>query len=129
LRGLVSFGPFSKGLVADPIRVATIVPKGEGEKLYGFMRELSASHTPRERREYLPRWPGFSTVFGVKMRGASKDCHLELDGGLEEQIERAEGPQIVLAEAITRAIQRLELQRSEFEVVFIYLPTRWQHCF
>ena len=30
LRGLLRFGPYSKGLIPDPIRVATIAPHGEG---------------------------------------------------------------------------------------------------
>ena len=42
LRGLLRFGPYSKGLIPDPIRVATIAPYGEGRNLYNFMKELSA---------------------------------------------------------------------------------------
>lgn len=129
LRGLVSFGPYSKGLVPDPIRVATITPFGEGEQLYSFLRELNGVHAPRERREYLPKWPGFGTVFSVKMRGATKDCHIELAVGLEGEIADSEGPQVILANALTRAIHLLELRRSEFDVAFLYLPVRWERCF
>ena len=62
LRGLVRFGPHSKGLVLDPIRVATIAPASEAEQLYAFMRSLSASFKPTERKDYLPEWPGYQTV-------------------------------------------------------------------
>ena len=41
--GWPRFGPHSKGLVPDPIRVATIAPAAEAEQLYDFMRELSAA--------------------------------------------------------------------------------------
>jgi hypothetical protein len=34
LRGLLRYGPYSAGLVPDPIRVATIAPFGESEILY-----------------------------------------------------------------------------------------------
>lgn len=129
LRGLISFGPYSKGLVPDPIRVATISPFGEGERLYSFMRELNYVHSPKERREYLPKWPGFGAVFGVKMRAASRDCHIALSDKIDGDIEKSDYPQVVLADALTRALQILDLQRSDFDVVFIYLPVRWEKCF
>lgn len=69
LRGLLRFGPYSKNLVPDPIRVATLAPQGESAKLYGFMRELNSEFEPTERKEYLPKWPGFHNVFSVRMRG------------------------------------------------------------
>jgi hypothetical protein len=54
LRGLARFGPHSSGLLPDPIRVATIAPSGEAKKLYAFMKELSASYHPTERKDYQP---------------------------------------------------------------------------
>jgi hypothetical protein len=77
LRGLLRFGPYSSGLVPDPIRVATISPAGESDHLFSFVRELNAASKPTERREYLPEWPGFQRVFGLHMRGATRGCHLE----------------------------------------------------
>jgi hypothetical protein len=79
LRGLLRFGPYSSGLVPDPIRVATVAPHGEANVLYGFMKELNAASSPTERIEYLPKWPGFHQVFGLHMRGAGGGCHVELD--------------------------------------------------
>jgi len=72
LRGLLRFGPHSGILMPDPIRVATIAPAGESDRLYGFMKELNSEYAPTERREYLPKWPGFRSVFGVHMRGAGQ---------------------------------------------------------
>ena len=71
LRGLLRFGPHSAGLVPDPIRVATLSPAGESPRLYSFMRELKSIFKPTERKEYLPEWPGFHSVFGLHMRGHS----------------------------------------------------------
>ncbi len=59
LRGLVRFGPYSKGWVPDPVRVATLTPAGESNKLFSLMRELQGPLKPNERRDYLPDWPGF----------------------------------------------------------------------
>jgi hypothetical protein len=126
LRGLLRFGPYSTGLlVPDPIRIATIAPKGESGNLYEFMRELSNTYRPRERRDYLPDWPGFRSVFGLRITAASSDCRLELVATLDNDIPSSPTPHVVLADAITRAIQRLIARRSEFDVLFIYLPERW----
>ena len=125
LRGLLRFGPHSSGLVLDPIRVATLAPAGESPRLYGFMKELNATAKATERTEYLPDWPGFHRVFGLHMRGAGNGCHVELDAALEGEFRSSSTPHIVLAERLVRAIQGVEAHRSEFDVLFIYIPQRW----
>jgi len=129
LRGLLKFGPYSKGLVPGPIRVATIAPFKDGQPLYDFMKELNQSFPATERKDYLQPWPGFGNVFGTKMTGAAKDCHLQLPETLEGDLDRSETPHVVLTEALTRALQLLEARRSEFDVVFIYVPIRWKRGF
>lgn len=126
LGGLVRFGPYSSGLVPDPIRVATITPTGEGARLFNFMKELNAPATAKERTEYLPDWPGFHRVFGLHMKAASRSCHVELDAAFEDEFRSASSPHIVLAERLVRAIQSLEARRAEFDVLFIYIPQRWE---
>jgi hypothetical protein len=125
LRGLLRFGPYSSGFVPDPIRVATISPAGKSERLFAFVRELNATSKPTERREYLPEWPGFQRVFGLHMRGAGRGCHIELDQQLEIDMEASPSPHVILAERLLRAVQSLEARRSEFDVLFIYIPQRW----
>lgn len=129
LRGLLRFGPHSAGLLPDPIRVATIAPAGEGKKLYAFMKELGTVYEPHERRDYLPKWPGFHGVFGVHIRGAVSGCHIELAASIEREIESAAAPHILIADRLLRAIQELEATRSEFDVLFVYLPQRWEKGF
>lgn len=53
LRGLISHGPYSSGIVPDPIRVATVAPSQDVQHLYSFMGELSSSFKPVEREGYL----------------------------------------------------------------------------
>ncbi|MFH1969018.1 MAG: hypothetical protein ABIJ53_01730 [Verrucomicrobiota bacterium] len=125
LRGLLRFGPHSSGLVPDPIRVATLAPAGERSRLYNFMKELNSVYEPTERKDYLPEWPGFRRIFGVHMRGAGGGCHIELDKQLETEFLSSATPHIVLADRLVRAIQGLEARRTEFDVLFIYLPKRW----
>jgi hypothetical protein len=123
--GLLRFGPYSSGLVPDPIRVATISPAGEIERLFAFVRELNATSKPTERREYLPEWPGFQRVFGLHMRGAGRGCHIELDARVETDMAASVTPHAVLAERVLRAVQSLEAHRPELDVLFIYIPQRW----
>ena len=125
LHGLLRFGPYSGGHVPDPIRVATIAPAKESHPLYEFMKELNSAYKPTEREGYLPDWPGFHGVFGLHMRGAGGNCHVELDPELESEFHASTTPHIVLANRIVRAIHMLEARRSEFDVLFIYLPQRW----
>lgn len=125
LRGLLRFGPHSAGLVPDPIRVATLAPAGESHRLYSFMKELNSVYRPTERTDYLPGWPGFHRVFGLHMRGAGGDSHVELDTQLEIEFRASSTPHIVLADHLVRAIQGLEARRAEFDVLFIYIPQRW----
>lgn len=125
LRGLLRFGPHSKGLVPDPIRVATISPQGESAKLYDFMKQLNSSYQPTERRDYLPEWPGFHRVFGLHMKGAGGTCHVELDSTLEREFLESSNPHTVLADRLLQSIQALETRRSDFDVLFIHLPQRW----
>lgn len=129
LRGLLRCGPYSGGWIPDPIRVATIAPAGDSQHLYGFMKELNSSYTPRERKDYLPTWPGFSTVFNVHMRGAVSLCHIELDQELESEIQDSASPHLIIADRLTRAVLALEARRADFDVLFIYLPQRWQNGF
>ena len=126
LRGLLRFGPHSSGLVPDPIRVATIAPAGEGSRLYGFMKELGSKIRATERKDYLPDWPGFHEVFGLHMRAAGKGCHMELGTELEADFRTSSRPHVLLADRLVRAIQAFDARRAEFDVLFIYIPQRWE---
>jgi hypothetical protein len=129
LRGLLHFGPFSSGLVPDPIRVATVAPSGESGRLYSFLKELNASAKATERLDYLQDWPGFHRVFGLHMRAAGGGCHVELDHSFENEFKQSPTPHIVLADRLLRAIQGIEARRAEFDVLFIYLPQKWSTGF
>ena len=126
LRGLLQFGPYSAGwVVPDPIRVATVVPFGDSDRLYKFMKRLHASYKPNERTDYLPEWPSFHRVFGLHLRAADSHCRIVLDAKLETDFIESHTPHSVLTEHLVRAIQRLQAHRNEFDVIVIYIPERW----
>jgi hypothetical protein len=132
LRGLARFGPYSKRLLGSAmstIRLATVTPAGETGKLAGLVEELAAPQTPRERRAYLPRFPGFPEVFGVQLTLAGTGTQLELPAELDEAIQRNPDPHRALAEALGRALGQLDQLRTAFDVVAIYLPSHWEAAF
>jgi len=128
LRGLRKYGPYSSGLLPDPIRVATIAPRGEGRRLYDFLKELKERAKPTERKDYLPDWLGFQSVFGVHLVPAEQSL-LELGADLEAQLTSSPAPHILLADQLVRAIQSIVAHRERFDMVFIYLPQRWHAAF
>jgi hypothetical protein len=113
LLGLIRFGPYSSGLVPDPIRVATITPTGDSSRLFDFMKELHKTAKAGERADYLPDWPGFHRVFGLHMGAASRSCHVELDAPFEEEFANSSSPHIVLAD---RLVRNSRFGRSPFRV-------------
>ena len=129
LRGLQKFGPYSAGWIPDPIRVATLAPADEGQRLYNFMKDLKLKHEPKERKDYLPEWPGFHSVFGVHVQAASRNCHIGLPEKIDADLDNSQTPHVVLAENLVRAIHNLDARRSDFDVLFIYLPKRWEPGF
>ena len=130
LRGLVRFGPYSKSMaLLDPIRVATIAPDGQSNRLFSFLRELKMVHKPRERKEYLPDWIGFSEVFGVNVAPASTDCLVELPKDLSDNLKNSENSHLILADAILGEVRQLTKSRNAFDVAFILLPEAWSNSF
>ena len=125
LRGLLKFGPYSAGWVPDPIRVATITPAGDSDRLFTFLKHLQSKFNPKERVDYLPEWPGFRSVFSLHLGAADDRCHIELDKEVEATVTASSTPHVVLAEKLLRAIQRLQVHRNDFDVIVIYIPARW----
>lgn len=130
LRGLREFGPFSKtALLPSPIRIATIAPHNEGPRLFSFMEELKRPAQPRERPDYLIEWPGFAQVFQNRLAGAARRSHVELTAELDNSLAGAERPELLLADALTRAVGEISAFRADFDMLFIYLPVRWERAF
>ena len=128
LQGLLRFGPYTRDKLAaivDPIRVAIIAPHGQVNRVHHLLREMQQAQSPRERRNYLPLFPGFSKVFHVQMGTAANQTTIELAPDLTDQIKDSQRPHLVLAEVLTRALSALRNIRSAFDVVYILLPDEW----
>jgi hypothetical protein len=133
LRGLLEFGPYSRSLlstIADPIRVATLSPHGEAARMRNFVAEFERGHSPRERKSYLPEWPGFSKVFGLGLVPAdAAGTHMELPADLDDRIATSAKPHTLLAGAIGQALRHFTGESTDYEIVMIMLPDRWEAGF
>lgn len=132
MEGLLRFGPYSLdklSAVSNPIRVGIIVPTTLEEPLIRQMRELDQSHRPRERKAYLPPFPGFEKVFGVRLTRGGSASRILLSQDLDDQIDSAPAPHVVLAEALTRALFALRNARDAFDIVVILLKESWARAF
>ena len=131
LRGLVEFGPHSAGLISGflpSVRIATVAPHGTTGALVELVRELRHPHQPRERRDYLVRYPGFKSVFGLDLTLA-ESARVELPADIDRRIEASASPHHVLAEELTAALRRLKRMDTAFDVVLLLLPARWEAAF
>lgn len=133
LAGLLEFGPYSRSLVnaiIDPIRVATLAPHGEGRRMGRFLAELEARHAPRERKQYLPEWPGFAKVFGLRLVAAeASTAHVELPADLGARLNAAKRPHHLLADELTRALRAFGPAGRDYDVLMILLPDGWEPGF
>lgn len=132
LRGLLDHGPYSAtipGSVRNPIRLAAIGPAGEGAKPLHLVRELRGQLRPTERRAYLPEWPGFATVFGSDLKFAPREVNVQLPRALDDDLGSSAAAHRVLLGALADAIRQVQLVRTEFDVLLIYLPLRWEMAF
>ncbi len=71
LRGLLNFGPYSKGSFGgytSKLRIATVGPEASFRRRGDLMASLRNAYQPSDRSEYVPRYPGFEALFHVSPR-------------------------------------------------------------
>jgi hypothetical protein len=131
LRGLLRFGPYSRKMplsAPDPVRLAVICPERALMKVQALVGELQARQSPRERKNYLLSYEGFSKIYGIGLDCPSmeKDARVvTLTDREVGQALRASSPHDKLAELTIAALRRLSLVRSQFDIVLLYLPDQW----
>lgn len=132
LEGLLRFGPLGASTVnrlLGPIRVGMLAPAGGLARLKQLIGELEFPLQPVERPHYLRPFPGFSQVFRVGIVAAPAHACLEFPASFDQKVADSAVPHQLLADQLRRAISRLLIQRSEFDVLVIYLPEKWKRGF
>ncbi|MFN3856596.1 MAG: argonaute/piwi family protein [Caulobacter sp.] len=127
LRGLVNFGPYSKGSFGgytSRVRVATVGPASAFWRRGELMALLRNRHRPSDRSEYVPEYPGFEALFKVALESAPSEAHVKWP----EQLHDLPGdgdPSARLFLAMESALRRLDAVRSSFDVVLVHFPDSW----
>jgi hypothetical protein len=126
LRGLLNFGPYSKGSFGgytSQIRIATVGPESSFKRRGELMASLRGSYQPGDRSEYVPPYPGFDRLFGVQLE-AARGAHIKWPDSLG-QLPGDGDAQARLFQAMDSALRRLDAVRNEFDVVLVHFPDSW----
>lgn len=127
LRGLVNFGPYSKGSFGgytSQVRIATVGPESAFKRRGELMASLRGSYQPSDRSEYVPPYPGFEALFRVQLEAARGGAHIKWPDSLG-QLPGDGDPQARLFQAMDAALRRLDTVRNEFDVVLVHFPDAW----
>lgn len=127
LRGLVNFGPYSKGSFGgytSRVRIATVGPESAFKRRGELMASLRNSYQPSDRSEYVPCYPGFEALFRVKLESARGGAHIKWPDAIA-QLPGDGTPQGRLFQAMDAALRRLDTLRNEFDVVLVHFPDSW----
>ena len=127
LRGLVNFGPYSKGSFGGytpRVRIATVGPASAFRRRGELMLLLRNSHRPTDRSEYVPQYPGFEALFHVALDPAPAEAHVKWPEQLDELPGDGDAPTRLFL-AMEAALRRLDTVRDAFDVVLVHFPDSW----
>ncbi|MCB1745441.1 MAG: nuclease PIN [Gammaproteobacteria bacterium] len=126
LRGLVKFGPYSKGSFGrytSQVRIATVGPEHAFKRRGELMKALRDTYRPTDRTEYVPPYPGFEALFRVQL-DAARAAHIKWPDSLS-QLPGDGDPQARVFLAMDAALRRLDAVRNEFDVAVVHFPDSW----
>lgn len=127
LRGLLNFGPYSKGSFGgytSKLRIATVGPEATFRRRGELMASLRNAYQPSDRSEYVPPYPGFEKLFHVSLEPAGRGTHIKWPDALD-QLPGQGDAQSRLFLAMEDALRRLDAVRAEFDVVLVHFPDDW----
>ena len=131
LRGLVRFGPYTSSVFktyTPALRIATVAPISGLGLVGDLMKSLRMEHEPEDRKEYVPRYPGFERLFGIPLVAAESSAHIKWSDDLFS-LGTSHKPEDCLLSGMSDALQRLSLVRDKFDVVVVHLPANWSSAF
>lgn len=126
LRGLVTHGPYSKNSLAshmDSVRIAIVGPDSGKDGRRRVLQNVQHHQQPSDRRDYVPPFPGFESLFKVPLVPAAKSAHMTWPERLEEL--GAGPPTDRVRRAMSERMRELAAVRDEFDVAVVHLPDGW----
>jgi len=128
LRGLVNYGPYGNSLgYPTQVRPAFLAPQGLLRKLDSLVTELNGTHQVREAPNYYLPYTGFQAIFRIPLTTPPNDLKMELPANCGTLAISKNGTE--LASQIMHSIGQINMKRSNFDVLFLYLPDAWKSAF
>lgn len=129
LKGLKSFGPYdisfqNKHPAQPVIKLAIISPQDGFNKVLGHLNGLGNNINPTTETDYLIEYAGFSSIYkkylDIPNSVNNRLCVLIND---EEVVAKTI---IQFYDVIKRKIDYFDTIRSEFDILVIYFPSKWE---
>lgn len=127
LRGLLRYGAFSQqsfAVYTSQIRIATVGPASSFKQRGAFIASLRDSFPPSDRKEYVPHFPGFESLFQAQLVSAIGSAHIKWPEH-PNQLPGVGSVQEKLMHAMEHALRALNAVRFEFDVVVFHFPESW----
>jgi hypothetical protein len=124
--GLCKYGPYSLDLkYLNDISIATLTMVGYDLKLDKLFKELNSVISPIQAKNYYPTYPGFNALFRTKLNKSNVNYYF--DKALDTFIKNKNIAEF--KEEFQRTLNKIILQRANFDILFIYLPDEWKPFF
>ena len=128
LRGLDNYGPYSFPLdFPSSVRLAFWSPRQAMSKLDALVKELISTAQPKDAINYYPAYRGFQSVFRVPLIGATETLRCNASNECTSLAISRNGPGLV--NKIMHSIGSLLNQKTNFDVLMVYLPQEWKTVF
>ena len=128
LRGLSAYGPYSLSLgFPSSVRLAYWAPRDAMSKLEALVNELNSEVHPSEAKNYYPTYQGFSQIFQIPLIGANDSLKFSASEACSPLAISKNGNKLI--DEIMHSIGSLLTQKSDFDVLLIYLPEEWKEVF
>ena len=106
--------------------MATVGPQSGQAEVRKLIASLQNTYAPSDRRDYVPRYPGFKATFHAEIALAEDDAaHIRWPDGLDS-FPGSGTETTQLAEAIRTAVARLAAAFDAFDVAVVHLPEAWR---
>ena len=129
LLGLAAHGPYTGTALAKftpQVRIAIVGPDSGKQGRRELLASLREQHEPTDRKDYVPTYPGFESLFGVTLVPAAAAAHISLADSLAGIASDSDSPHERVRSALASAIDRLAMARDQFDVAVFHLPDAWE---
>lgn len=128
LVGLRNFGPYSMQYeLLTKLRLAILTPTDCKPKVDKILNELINEAEVKDAKNYYVEYPGFENVFSIPIEFPDESLCFYTSDECESLAKNKNATQ--LANSLLQSLSKIILQKNNFDVLILFLPTRWKECF